>query len=82
MGFLDDRQLGVGVADGKVGVRSILGAVKEESPLADVTRLGRSINEGNLQRPLSSWILGPGVGCHEGPFGEAVLAVVVIGSLR
>ena len=79
--LLDDRQLGVGVADGEVGVGSVLGAVEEESPLADVSRLGRSINKGNLQGPLAPWILGPGVGGHEGPFGEAILTVVVIGSL-
>ena len=81
MGLLDDRELGVRVADGEVGVGSVLGAVEEQRPLADVARLGGSVNKGNLQGPLASGILGPGVGCHKGPFGEAILTVVVIGSL-
>lgn len=34
-----------------------------------------------LQLPQTTWVLRPGVGGHEGPAGEAVLVIVVIGSL-
>jgi len=82
VGFLYDSQLGVGIADWEVGVGGVLGAVKEQSPLADVSRLHGSVDEGDLQRPLAPRVLGPGVGGHEGPLGEPVRGIVVIGSLR
>ena len=80
--LLHHRQLAVGIRDWKVGVGRVLGAVQEQRPVHDVTWLSWTMNESNLQRPLASRVLSPGVGGHEGPLGESILTIIIIWSLR
>lgn len=86
--LLDDGQLGVGVRHGQVGVRRVAGAVEHQRPLLEEALVGGGIllvlrrGEPHLERPLASGVLCPRVGGHEGPLGESVVAVVVVGPRR
>ena len=82
MSFLDDRQFGVRVGHREAGVGSLLGPVKQQSPVHDVSGLRGAVNEDDLQGPLAPRILGPGVGGHKWPFGESIRAVIIIRALR
>ena len=82
MSFLDDRQFGVRVGHGEAGVGRLLGPVKQQGPVHDMPGLRGAVNEDDLQGPLAPRILGPCVGGHEGPFGEPILAVIIIWALR
>lgn len=60
-----------------------LGAMQHEVPFkedAGVLILIVVGVEGDLEGPSAAGLLSPGVGGHERPFGEPVLAVVIIGT--
>ena len=78
MSFLDHRQFRVRVGHGEAGVGRLLGAVEQQGPVHDVSGLWGTVNKDDLQGPLASRILGPGVGGHEGPFCEPILAIIII----
>ncbi|GMT11218.1 hypothetical protein PFISCL1PPCAC_2515, partial [Pristionchus fissidentatus] len=59
-----------------------LGSVQHESEALEEARvLARSL-ESCDESPLAGRILSPGVSGHKGPVGEAVLAVVILGTTR
>lgn len=69
-----------------VGVRCCFGPVQHQRPLLEQPCLdvGPDAHDGlhdDVQGPRPAGQLGPGVGRHEGPAGEAVLVVVVVGTL-
>lgn len=86
--LLDDGQLGVGIRHGQVGVRGVAGAVEHQRPLLKEALVGGGVLlvlrrvEPHLERPLSPGVFGPRVGGHEGPLGETVVAVFVVGPGR
>ena len=82
VGLLDDGQLGVRVGDGEVGVGRVPGAVEHERPLLEEALVDALAVEADLEGPLAPGVLCPGVRGHEGPLGEAVVRVVVVGARR
>ena len=80
--FLDNRQFGMRIRYREAGVGRLLGAMEKQGPVHDVPGLRRTVNEDDLQCPLASGVLGPGVGSHEGPLSEPIRAVIIIWPLR
>ena len=62
------------------GIRWLLGSVEVQGELLQGTGMGSWSLESSNQTPLSARILSPGVGGHEGPVGESVLAIVILGA--
>ena len=80
-----ERLLGV-LVDRLLGVRRQLRAVQHQGPLLEQARLAVRLEaqdgfEHDVERPAAARDLGPRVGRHEGPAGEAVLVVVVVRAL-
>ena len=82
VGCLNDIELAVGMTlEGfDPVVWGFLGAVKHEGETLEGSTMFAFTLEADEETPLSAWILAPGVGGHEGPVGESILAVIIFGT--
>lgn len=75
-----------GLVNRLVPVGLFLGSVQDQCPFLEDSILVVVLQaddwfQDNIEGPAAMGHLGPGVGCHEGPASESVLAVIVVGSL-
>lgn len=76
----DNSQFGVLVSDFLVDVGGVAGSMKHQGPLQQNSFLGLFRVEDHKELPSSTGILSPDVGGHEGPFGESIGLVIILGT--
>lgn len=80
VGLFNNSQFRVGIQNGESSVGRILRAVDHECPFLDPANLWLLAGMHHFKFPDTTWILAPGVRCHEGPLHKAIVSVVVIRS--